>query len=100
LSSLNFSEDFEIYSFSPHDTIVAILMQKNASGHELSILFISVVLKDYKLYYTLVKKIAYTLVKAMSNLRPYILTTHIVAYNARLLVKMFLNKQELGGHWA
>ena len=52
LISLDYSKDFQIFSFASEDTIAGVLLQKNNEGHEQPIAFMSKALQNSELNYT------------------------------------------------
>jgi hypothetical protein len=65
LISPDFSRDFIIFSFASQDTIVGVLMQKDADNFEHPMAFMRKVLRDSELNYTIIEKQAYSLVKSL-----------------------------------
>ena len=87
LSSLYFSQDFMTFSFALDETIVAVLLQKNAEGFEQPMSFFSRALRDAELRYNLIEKQAYALVKSLKSFRVYILHSKVIAYVPNIAVK-------------
>jgi hypothetical protein len=69
LISPDFSKVFYIFSFSSSNTIVAVLLQKNADDQEQPVAFFSKVLRDAEVKYELLEKQAYALVKSLKAFR-------------------------------
>jgi hypothetical protein len=59
----DYSRDFIIFSFASQDTIAGVLMQKDADNYEHPVAFMSKVLRDSELNYSITEKQAYALVK-------------------------------------
>jgi len=93
LISLNFNKYFIIYSFASEETIASILTQRNSKGEELTISFMSKTIHDYELKYSDIEKHTLSLVKAVAHFRTYILSSHVIAYVASSLIKIFLDQQ-------
>jgi len=87
LISPNFDREFIIFSFVSEHSNVAVLLQKNDQGFEHPIAFFSKALKDAHLKYNIMENQAFILVKAIKDLRVYILYSHIVAYVPNDVVK-------------
>jgi hypothetical protein len=100
LVSPNFDKDFILYMFASEETIASILTQRNSKGEELPINFMNKTLHDYELNYPEIEKQALSLVKAVSRFRPYILSSHVIAYVLTSPVKMLFNQQLREGKWA
>jgi hypothetical protein len=67
LISLDYSKDFQIFSFASEDTIAGVLLQKNENGQEQPIAFMSKALQNFELNYTSMEKRAYALVKSLKH---------------------------------
>ena len=59
LKSPNFEKDFILYTFASHDSLVAVLTQKEERGYEYPISFMSTSLQGDELNYPIVDKQAY-----------------------------------------
>ena len=55
LISLDYSKEFQIFSFASEDTIVGVLLQKNKEGQEKPIAFMSRALQHSELKYTTIR---------------------------------------------
>jgi hypothetical protein len=95
LVSPNFTKDFIIFSFASKDTIVRVLLQKNDKGGEQPIAFMSKVLRDSKLNYTITEKHAYAL--ALKHFRTYVWYYKIRAFVPYPTVKDVLSQQDCLG---
>jgi hypothetical protein len=98
LISPDYSQDFIIFSFASQDTIAGVLMQKDVDDYEHPVAFMSKVLRDSKLNYTITEKQAYALVKSLKHFRNYIGYNKIKAYVPYPAVKDVLSQQELHGN--
>ena len=99
LVSPDFSKDFLTFSFSSKDTIVVVLLQKNADGLEQPIALFSKALRDSELKYSTLEKQAYSLVKALKFFRIYILHSKIIAYVPNVVIREILTKPDGEGKW-
>jgi hypothetical protein len=97
LISPDFSQDFIIFSFASQDTIVGVLMQKDADDYEHPMDFMSKVLRDSKLNYSITEKQAYALVKSLKHFRNYVDYNTIKAYVTYPAVKDVLSQQDCMG---
>ena len=84
---LDFSKDFLTFSFASQDTIVVVLLQKNADGLEQPIAFFRKTLRDSELKYSTLEKQAYALVKALKFFKIYILHSIIISYVPNVSIK-------------
>lgn len=101
LVSLDFSQDFYVYSFSSNHTIVVVLIEKRDS-EENPISFMSANLKEAELNYSILDKQDYALVKVVKTFIHYILRNKVHAIVPYPTVKLMLGKNELGerrGKW-
>ncbi|KAH9287715.1 hypothetical protein KI387_031832, partial [Taxus chinensis] len=57
-------------------TLAAVLTQEDSDKHELPIAFMSYILKNHELKYTMMEKHAFAVVKAVKQFRFYILNSH------------------------
>jgi hypothetical protein len=80
LASPNFEKDFIVFSFASENTIVGILLQKDEHNFENPITYYNRTLRDAPLKYDIMKKQAYSLVKALKEFRVYIFHSHTIAY--------------------
>jgi hypothetical protein len=97
LISPDYSKDFLIFSFASCDTIIAVLLQKNEQGREKLISFFSKALRDEKLWYEIMEKNAYALVKALKDFRVYVLHSKITVYVPSASVKDILVQPDIDG---
>ena len=86
LISLDYTQDFILFSFASEHTMAAVLMQKR-DGHEKPIAFFNQTIRDASLRYNIIEKQALALVKALKDFRVYILHSHILAYVPNAVVK-------------
>jgi hypothetical protein len=80
LISPDFSRDFIIFLFASQDTIVGVLMQKDVDDYEHPVAFMSKVLRDSELNYSITEKQVYALVKSLKHFRNYVGYNKIKAY--------------------
>jgi hypothetical protein len=83
----NYSKEFLIFSFTSFDTLVAMLLQKNAEGLEQPISFFNRALRDEEMRYDIMENKAYALFKALKSFRIYLMHSNIVAYVPSASVK-------------
>jgi hypothetical protein len=88
LVSPDYSRDFIIFSFASQDTIAGVLLQKDVDDHEHPIAFMSKVLRDSELNYSITEKQAYALVKSLKHFRNYVGYNKIKAFVPYLTVRM------------
>jgi hypothetical protein len=93
----DFSQDFIIFSFASQDTIVGVLMQKDVDDYEHPVAFMSKVLRDSELNYSITEKQAYALVKSLKHFRNYVGYNKIKAYVPYPAVKDVLSQQDCMG---
>jgi hypothetical protein len=86
----DYSKDFLIFSFASFDTVVVVLLQKNAEGLEQPISFFSRALTDEEIKYDSMEKKVYALVKALKDFRVYVFHSKFVACVPSGLVKEIL----------
>ena len=87
LTSLDYSKEFQIFSFASEDTIAGVLLQKNKEGQEQPIAFMSTTLQNSELKYTMMEKQAYALVKSLKHFRTYIGYVGIYLTHSQLRIK-------------
>ena len=97
LISPHFDKEFFIFSFASHDTIAAVLLQKNNDEQEQPVAFFSRVLRDAELKYEPLEKQAYALIKALKAFRIYILQSKVIAYVPSGSVKDVLVQPDIDG---
>jgi cytoplasmic iron level regulating protein YaaA (DUF328/UPF0246 family) len=90
LINLDYSKEFMIFSFSSHDTLVVVLLQKNTNGMEQPISFFIKALRDAEMRYDIMEKQAYALVKSLKSFRVYIMNSKIIYYVPLATVKEIL----------
>ena len=88
LTSLDYSKEFQIFSFASEDTIVGVLLQKNKEGQEQPIAFMSRALQNSELKYTTMEKQAYALVKSLKHFITYIGYSKIIGYVPMQLLRI------------
>jgi transposase InsO family protein len=93
----DFSRDFIIFSFASQDTIAGVLMQKDVDDYEHPVAFMSKVLRDSELNYSITEKQAYALVKSLKHFRNYVGYNKIKAYVPYPAVKDVLSQQDCMG---
>jgi hypothetical protein len=97
LISPDFSRDFIIFSIASQDTIAGVLMQKDVDNYEHPVAFMSKVLRDSELNYSITEKQAYALVKSLKHFRNYIGYNKIKAHVPYPAVKDVLSQQDCMG---
>jgi hypothetical protein len=97
LISPDFSRDYIIFSFASQDTIAGVLMQKDDDDYEHPVDFMSKVLRDSELNYSITKKQAYALVKSLKHFRNYVGYNKIKACVPYPAVKDILSQQDCMG---
>jgi hypothetical protein len=93
----DYSRHFIIFSFASQDTIAGVLMQKDADNYEHAMDFMSKVLGDSELNYSITDKLAYSLVKSLKHFRNYVGYNKIKAYVPYPTVKDALSQQDCMG---
>jgi hypothetical protein len=96
LMSLDFSQDFTLYTFASDPSYAVVLTQKNVENNEVPIAFMSSTFKGAELNYLAVDQKAYAIFKAVKHFRSYLLksrTKVIIPYPA---VRNLLVQKELG----
>ena len=91
LTILDYSKEFQIFSFASEDTIARVLLQKNKEGQEQPIAFMSRSLQNSELKYTIMQKQAYALVKSLKHFRTYVGYSKVVGYVPHSAVKDILS---------
>jgi hypothetical protein len=86
-----------IFSFASQDTITGVLLHKDIDGHEHTFVFMSKVLRDSGINYSIIEKQAYALVKSLKHFRNYVGYNKIKAYDPYLAVKDVLSQQDCMG---
>jgi hypothetical protein len=97
LISPDYSRDFIIFSFTSWDTIAGVLLQKDVDDYEHPVAFMSKVLRDPELNYSITEKQAYALVKSLKHFRNYVGYNKIKAYVPYPTVKDVLTQQDCMG---
>jgi hypothetical protein len=93
----DYSKDFLMFSFASYDILATVLLQKNDQGQEKPITFYNRALRDTELWYTIMQKKAYALVKALKSFRVYVLHSKIIAYVPSASVKDILIQPDMDG---
>ena len=96
LISLNYTQDFIIFSFASEHTMAGVLIQKR-DHIEQPIAFFSRTIRDAALRYNIIEKQALALIKALKDFRVYILHSHTIAYVPNAAVKDVLMKTDPEG---
>jgi hypothetical protein len=97
LISPDYSKDFLIFSFASCDTVATVLLQRNDQGQEKPIAFYNKALRDAELWYEIMEKQAYALVKALKAFRVYVLHSKITVYIPSASVKDILVQPDIDG---
>jgi hypothetical protein len=85
--SLDYSNEFMIFSFAFEENIIGVLLQKNDQGHEHPIALFNKEIRKDELKYDILEKHAYSLVKSLKAFRVYILQSNIKSYVSSNSVK-------------
>lgn len=96
LISLDYTQDFILFSFASDHTMAAVLMQK-IDQLKKPIAFFSRTIRDAALKYNIIEIQALALVKALKYFRVYILHSHILAYVPNAAVKDVLVQTDQEG---
>eukprot|EP00253_Pinus_taeda_P030508 PITA_30508 len=96
LVSPDYTQDLILFSFALDHTMATTLLQKR-DDHERPISFFSRDIRDATLKYNIIEKQALARVKALKDLRVYILHSHILAYVPNAVVKYVLVQTDLEG---
>ena len=86
-----------IFSFALEHTIAGILLQNNEQNEEHPIAFYIKALRDSTLKYNIMEKQAYACVKALKELRVYILHSHSTIFVPSTAIKDILTQEEPDG---
>jgi len=100
--SLNYDNDFLIFSFALVHTIVVVLLHKNEENQEQPIAFVSKALRDVEMKYNSMEKQAYALVKALKDFKDYVPHSNILAYVPTSTIKEIItqtNNEGRRGKW-
>jgi hypothetical protein len=97
LASLDYTKYFFIFSFALEETIVVVMLQKNEEGYEKPIAFFSRSLQDVEFKYDILEKNSYALVKALKDLRVYVLQSSITTFVPSSSVKEILVQPDSDG---
>jgi hypothetical protein len=96
LMSLDFSQDFTLYTFASDRSYAAVLTQKNAENNEVPIAFMSSAFKGTELNLPAVDRQAYTIFKEIKHFRSYLLKSRTKVIVPYLVVRNLLVHKELG----
>ena len=102
LRSLNFNNEFILYTISSDHSIVAVLTQKNEEGEEFPISFMRTCLQGVEPKYPTINKQAFVVFKVVNHFYPYLLRSHTKIIVPHSAIKTLLIKKELGyrqGNW-
>ena len=94
--SLDFSQDFTLYTFTSNRYYVSVLTQKNTKSNEIPISFMSSAFKGADLNYPAVDQHAYTIFKEVKHFRSYLLKSRIKVIVPYPAVRNLLVQEELG----
>jgi len=89
LISLDYTQDFVLFSFALEHTMETVLMQKK-DEHKRPIAFFSRTIRDTTLKYNITEKQSLALVKELKDFHVYILHSHILAYVPNAIIKYVL----------
>jgi hypothetical protein len=76
LLSLNFDNEFILYTFASDHSIVAVLTQKNEEGEESPVSFMSIGIQGVELKYPAIDKKSFAMFKGVKHFHPYLLRSH------------------------
>jgi hypothetical protein len=97
LRSPNIHNEFILYTFSSHHSIVAVLTQKNEEGKEFMVSFMSTSLQGAELEYPTIGKQAFVVFKAVKDFHPYLRRSHTQIIVPHSSVRALLIQKESGG---
>lgn len=95
LAHPNYQKDFIIHFYASEHTISIILLQNDTEDAEVPISFMSVLLKNHELKYSLIEKHAFSVVKEVKHFGYYILHFHSMVFVSNTTVKSILTQQEV-----
>jgi hypothetical protein len=96
LMSLDFSQDFTLYTFASDCSYAAVLTQKNSENNEVPIAFMRSSFKGVELNYPVVDRQAYTIFKAVKHFWSYPLKSRTKVIVPCPVVRNLLVQKELG----
>ena len=96
LRSLNFDNEFILYTFASDHSIVDVLTQKNEEGEEFLVSFMSTGLQGVELNYPTIEKQAFAVFKVVKHFCLYLLRSHIKIIVPHLAARSLLIQKELG----
>ena len=94
LRSLNFDNEFILYTFSYDHSIVVVLTQKNEDEEEFLVSFMSIGLQGSELKYPTIDKQAFAVFKAVNHFHPYLLRSHTKIIVPHSVVRALLIQKE------
>ena len=94
--SLNFSQDFTLYTFASNRSYFVVLTQKNIESNEIPIAFMSSTFKGAELNYPIVDQQAYAVFKAVKHFRSYLLKYREKIVVPYPVVRNLLVQKEMG----
>ena len=96
LQSLNFDNEFILYTFASDHLIVVVLTQKNEEGEELTVSFMSTSIQGVELKYPAIDKKSFVMFKVVKHLRSYLLRSHTRIIVPHSTVRALLIQKERG----
>jgi hypothetical protein len=96
LMSLDFLQDFTLYTFASDRSYVVVLTQKNIENNEVPIAFMSSTFKGTELNYPEVDQQAYFVFNAVNHFRSYLLKSRMKIIVPYPVVRNLLVQKELG----
>jgi hypothetical protein len=96
LMSLNFSQDFTLYTFASDRSYVVVLTQKNTESNEIPISFMSSNFKGAELNYPTIDQQAYAIFKEVKHFWSYLLKSRTKVVVPYPVVRNMLVQKELG----
>jgi hypothetical protein len=94
--SLDFSQDFTLYTFSSDRSYVVVLTQKNVESNEITISFMSSSFKGVELNYPAVDQKEYAIFKAVKHFWSYLLKSRTKVIVPYPTVRNLLVQKEMG----
>jgi hypothetical protein len=94
--SLDFSQDFTLYTFASDQSYVVVLMQKNVESNEIPIAFMRSAFKGAEINYLVVYQQAYVVFKVVKHFWSYLLKSRTKVIIPYLVVRNLLVQNELG----
>jgi hypothetical protein len=94
--SLDFSQDFTLYTFAYDISYVVVITQKNIESNEIPIAFMSFAFKGVEINYPAVYQKTYAIFKVVKHFRSYLLKSRTKVVAPYPNVRNLLVQKELG----